>query len=69
MGDLSNMFFIYLIVVFVWLVVASFTLVSIVKKNQMGLPVKVFWFAFIVAAPVLGLMIYLIYHYYMENRV
>ena len=68
MDDLSDILVIYLIVVLIWLVVASFTLISIIKKKEMLLPLKIFWCALIIAAPVLGLIIYLIYNYNKENR-
>lgn len=69
MDDLSGILLIYLIVVLVWLLVASFTLISILKRKDMMLPVKILWSAVVVIVPVVGLIIYLIYNYNKENRV
>jgi len=68
MDDLSDILLIYLIVVLIWLVVASFTLISIVKRKDMRLPIKILWCALIIAAPVIGLIIYLVYSYNRDMR-
>lgn len=36
MDDLPDILFIYLIVVLIWLVVAGFTLISIIKRRDMA---------------------------------
>jgi hypothetical protein len=61
MDELSDILFIYLIVVLVWLVIASFTLISIARQPKMNVLLKIFWCAIIITAPVLGLVIYLAY--------
>lgn len=68
MDDLSDILLIYLIVVLIWLVVASFTLIGIVKRTDMKLPLKISWCLLIVIAPVLGLIIYLIYNHNRDMR-
>lgn len=69
MDDLSDILLIYLIVVLIWLVVASFTLISIMKRKDMAFILKIFWSAVIVLAPVLGLVAYLVYNYNRENKI
>jgi hypothetical protein len=69
MDDLSNVLIIYLGVVLIWLVVAIFALMSILKRKDMTMPLKVVWCAVIVFAPLIGLVIYLIYNYNKEKQV
>jgi hypothetical protein len=67
--DLSKVLFIYLLVILIWLVVAIFALISIVKRTDITMPMKIFWCIVIVMAPVLGLVIYLVYNHHQEKRV
>ena len=69
MDDLSNVLFIYLLVVLIWLIVAVVALMSIIKRKDMAILLKIFWCAIIVLAPVVGLVIYLVYKYNEEKRV
>lgn len=69
MDELSNLLIIYLLIVLIWLVVAVFALISIVKRQDMRMPLKIFWCTVIVIAPIVGLVIYLVYSYSKEKRV
>ena len=68
MDDLSGLLQVYLIVVLIWLIVASFTLISIVKRKDIPALNKICWCMLIVLAPVVGLIIYLVYNYNRENK-
>lgn len=69
MDDLSNVVIIYLLLVLVWLIVAVFLLISILKRKDMKTPMKIFWCVVIVMAPIVGLVIYLVYNYNRERQV
>ncbi|EHQ28172.1 PLDc N-terminal domain-containing protein [Mucilaginibacter paludis] len=50
-----------LIILLIWLIVLVFSLVSLSRRRDIFTPVKVFWAAIILFAPVAGLVVYLVY--------
>ncbi len=50
----------YLILVGLWLITVIIVLVTLFKRNDIIIPVKIFWAAIIFIAPVIGLIFYLI---------
>jgi len=69
MDDLSTVLNIYLMVVLVWLIVAAFSLISVIKRKDFKIATKILWCAVIILTPVLGLVIYLVYNYQKEKQV
>ncbi|RKR81739.1 phospholipase D-like protein [Mucilaginibacter gracilis] len=55
---LLNIFF---VAVLVWVAVLVIALVSLARRNDIFMPVKIFWSAVIVFAPLAGLLAYLVY--------
>jgi hypothetical protein len=51
----------YLILAGIWLITIIIVLVTLFKRKDTVLPVKIFWAAIIFIAPVIGLIFYLIY--------
>ena len=50
----------YLILVGLWLITIIIVLVTLFKRKDILLPVKIFWAVVIFIAPVIGLVLYLI---------
>lgn len=50
----------YLILVGLWLITIIIVLVTLFKRKDTVLPVKIFWTAIIFIAPVIGLIFYLV---------
>lgn len=56
----SALFSGYLILVGLWLIAVIIVLITLFKRKDILMPVKLFWAFIILAAPVIGLIIYLI---------
>ena len=50
----------YLILVGLWLLTIIIVFVTLFKRNDIPMPVKIFWALIIFVAPVIGLILYLI---------
>ena len=50
----------YLILVGLWLITLIIVLITLFKRKDILLPVKIFWAVIIFIAPVIGLVIYLL---------
>ena len=57
----SVLFNVFLMVLLVWVVVLTVVLITLSKRKDVALPIKLFWSAVIVFAPFAGLLVYLIY--------
>ena len=51
----------YLILVGLWLITVIIVLITLFKRNDILVPVKIFWAAIIFIAPVIGLIFYLLF--------
>ena len=51
----------YLAILVIWFITFIIVLISLFKRNDIFLPVKLFWGFIIFIAPVIGLIFYLIY--------
>lgn len=51
----------YLAVVIIWFVTLIIVIITLTKRTDILTPVKIFWGFIIFIAPVLGLIIYLVY--------
>lgn len=60
-GSTSTLLNIFIVLILVWLVVLVFSIISLTRRKDMIVPVKVFWGAVLFMAPVVGLIFYLIY--------
>lgn len=69
MDELSNALLLYLAVMLIWLIVASFPLVQIIRSPDTSLAARIFWSALVIIAPVIGLVIYLVYRHQRDRRV
>jgi hypothetical protein len=52
---------VFLIIVLIWAVVLIISLVTLSRRRDIFMPVKIFWSVVIVIAPFAGLLVYLIY--------
>jgi len=57
----SVVFNIFIIVLLVWVVVLAVVLISLSRRKDILMPVRLFWSAVIVFAPFAGLLVYFIY--------
>ncbi|MEO6524053.1 MAG: hypothetical protein ABIN91_20380 [Mucilaginibacter sp.] len=58
----SSVFFnIFIIALLVWVVVLTVVLITLSRRKDVALPIKLFWSAIIVFAPFAGLLVYIIY--------
>lgn len=58
---LSGALSLFLILLGVWIIVLIIAVVSIIRRKDMELPVKIFWGLVVFFAPVLGLILYLVF--------
>lgn len=57
----STLLNIIIILAIVWLLVLIISLLTLSLRKDMLMPVKAFWAAIIIIAPIAGLIVYLIY--------
>lgn len=50
-----------IVLIVIWLIVFIICLLSVSRRTDIGLPVKLFWAAIIFLAPVIGLVFYIIF--------
>ncbi|RFM27761.1 hypothetical protein [Deminuibacter soli] len=61
LADLSNTLMnIFLVLGLVWLVVLIAAIVSLYRRTDMLMPVKLFWAIILLVAPVIGLLFYVV---------
>ncbi len=51
----------YLILIGLWVITIIIVLITLFKRNDILVPVKIFWAAIIFIAPVIGLIFYLLF--------
>ena len=51
----------YLAIVIIWLLTFVVVLITLAKRKDMIIPIKIFWGFIIFIAPVIGLIFYLVY--------
>ena len=58
---ISNLLRGYMALIIIWLVTLIIVLITLLRRKDIILPVKIFWAAVIFFAPVVGLIFYLIF--------
>lgn len=51
----------FLILIILWFIILVIAIISLAKRKDMLMPVKIFWSAVLFIAPVVGLIFYLLY--------